>query len=134
MLIVTVDLLGNIKHQGDRTLRVTTPWSILLFCTAAVFSMTAAFVLISVTWYSRKRKWRHFLKRQRQFDQELSIRLKEFNTSKIYGDEDGRFSEVTCDVHVTSSDKPDNKVHVHRQSRQDEMQEGEGDHLCETTL
>ena len=73
------------------------------------------------------------MKRQKQIDHEISIRLKEFSTRKLCTEDDGHFAEVSCDVHVASSDMAENRPSVYTQPKDGGIEE-ESEQLRETIL
>ena len=105
MMIVSVDAFKR-GDEVTQAVKMELPWSLIAFSVCGVFSMMAAFVLISVTWYDRKERWRLLVRMTKQFEIELDEHLNDANIAKVYS-ESNREESVYCDVGGSQVDLAD---------------------------
>ena len=110
-MIVSIDAFKS-NSEVTQTVKMGLSSSLVAFSVCGVFSMIAAFALISVTWYDRKHKWRLFVRMTKQFDTDLNDRLNDANIAKVYSDpervesiyNDGRSSPMNLTKHKSDED------------------------------
>ena len=121
IIIVSIDTF-RINSEGTQTLKMGFPWSVLAFSVSGVFSMIAAFGLISVTWYDRKQKWRLQIQMTKYFDAELEEHLKDSNVARLYSEPE-RVESMYCDVYTSPSDQFEHKSNEDQSNTKDEQRE-----------
>ena len=102
VMIVSVDTFSN-NSERTQTLKMGFPWSLLAFSVCGVFSMIAAFGLISVTWYDRKQKWRLLVQRTKHLDADIDEHLKDSNIARLYSEPEC-VENMYCEVYTSPSD------------------------------